>query len=103
MKPTFLADPQAIQKLAGEFRTAAENLQHAIPGFESDVFAVGEAFGLLGACTGAADQYQNLVRHTVTGLNQLAEVLDGDQQGLDFNAAFYRSTDRHNSLLLGGN
>lgn len=103
MNPKFRADPQAIQQLAGEFRTAATDLQHAIPGFEGNAVVDLQAFGLLGACTGAATQYQTLVDHTVTGLDQLADMLDSDQQGLDFTAGQYRSTDQHNSRLLGGN
>lgn len=103
MDITFRTHPDAMRGLAGQFRAAAADLEGAVPTFQGNVFEVGEAFGLLGACTGTATQYQNMVNHTVEGLNKLVEMLITDAEGLEYNASLYQQTDQHNSRLLGRN
>lgn len=64
---------------------------------------IGEAFGLLGACTGPASQYQTLVEHTAHGLGELENVLGADSAGLDQMAEQYDKVEHFNAVMFGGN
>jgi hypothetical protein len=99
----FSIDPAAVKSLANEFQAAADALGGQAPAFASNVFEIGDAFGLLGECTGAADQYQQLVNHTGHGLGELEQALGADAAGLADTADQYLCVDQHNSRLLGGN
>jgi hypothetical protein len=103
MEIGFRTHPDRIRQLAQEFRAAATDLEGAVPGFQGNVLEVGEAFGLLGVCTGAASQYLTMVDHTVDGLQKLVEMMLTDAEGLEYNASLYEDTDQHNSRLMGGN
>ncbi|WP_052443204.1 WXG100 family type VII secretion target [Streptacidiphilus neutrinimicus] len=99
----FYIDPAAVMSLADEFQAAADALGGRAPAFASNVLEIGDAFGLLGECTGAAEQYQQLVNHTGHGLGELEQALAADAAGLVHTADQYILVDQHNSGLLGGN
>ncbi|MEZ0068576.1 uncharacterized protein YukE [Streptacidiphilus sp. MAP12-20] len=99
----FFIDPAAVRALAREFQAASDRFGGLTPAFQANVFEVGEAFGVLGECTGAADQYQTLVNHTVEGLGRMEQALSADAAGLEHTAEQYTAVDQHNSRLLGGN
>jgi uncharacterized protein YukE len=102
MGDSFHTRSDAIQKLAAEFSSAADDLKALTRSFEAKASAVGSAFGLLGACTSASGKYESLVGETATGLFRLDEVLSGDSDGLRHNAGSYQATEQHNTRLLGG-
>jgi hypothetical protein len=99
----FFVGDEYLHDLAKEFQAAADRFASLTPEFQGNVIEVGEAFGLLGACTGAMTQYLNLVTHTVHGLGELEQTLSADSAGLDHTADQYGQVDHYNSRLLGGN
>ncbi|WP_042384913.1 hypothetical protein [Streptacidiphilus melanogenes] len=99
----FSIDPAAVMSLANEFQSAADALGERARAFASNVLEIGVAFGLLGECTGAADQYRQLVNHTGQGLGELEQALGADAAGLAHMADQYSCVDQHYARLLGRN
>ncbi|MFJ9419442.1 hypothetical protein ACIRPT_35580 [Streptomyces sp. NPDC101227] len=97
----FQAHPDGLRALAGDFRSAADELSGRIASFAGSVFEVGEAFGLLGACTGVTSQYLEMVHHTGEGLTELALLLSSNSSGLHQTAGNYEGVDRHTSATMG--
>jgi hypothetical protein len=91
-----------LHALAQEFQAAADRFASLTPRFQGNALVDAEAFGLLGACTGAFTQYQQLVDHTVHGLGELEKALTGDAAGLENTAEHYQQVEEHNSALFGG-
>ena len=79
----FFVVNEYLHDLAKEFQRVADRFAGLTPAFQGNVIQVGEAFGLLGACTEAADQYRQLVSHTVHGLGELEKALSADSDGLE--------------------
>lgn len=99
----FLVAKEYLHDLATEFQQAADRLASLAPAFQNNVLEIGEAFGALGVCTGAASQYQSLVEHTAHGLGELEQALAADAAGLEHTAEQYDQVEHCNSRLLGGN
>lgn len=99
----FFIYPPAVRDLAQQFQAAADRIASMTPAFEGNVLEVGEAFGVLGACTDTTSGYLTLVHNTVHGLGQLEQALDADQAGLTDSVDQYVAVDQHNSRLLWGN
>ena len=98
----YVVGNDCLQQLAKEFQTAADRLASMAPAFQNNVIEIGEAFGLLGACTGAASQYQTLVEHTGHGLGVLENALSADSAGLDDMAEQYDKVEHFNARMFGG-
>ncbi|SEM37006.1 type VII secretion target [Streptacidiphilus jiangxiensis] len=98
----FYVGNEYLHDLATEFQQAADRLASLAPAFQNNVIEIGEAFGLLGACTGAASQYQSLVEHTAHGLGELEQALAADSAGLEHTAEMYDQVEHCNAGLLGG-
>lgn len=94
MGDQFGVDPDSLHSLAGTFVREANALKNPIAAFTSAANEIGEAFGLLGACDGAADQYRKLQQHTSTTLGKLPEVLHNDAERLRGNATNYAHSDQ---------
>jgi uncharacterized protein YukE len=90
----FGVDPDTLTDLAGKFDREAKGLANPVGDFAATASEVGEAFGLLGACDGAAQKYQTLLDSTVKALGHLPGVLTGDGDRLRLNAANYKDSDR---------
>ncbi|MEU6370834.1 type VII secretion target [Streptomyces sp. NPDC046931] len=90
----FGVDPDTLIDLAGKFDREAKGLANPVDDFAATASEVGEAFGLLGACDGAAQKYQTLLDSTVKALGHLPGVLTSDGDRLRLNAANYKDSDR---------
>ncbi|MFJ5535281.1 type VII secretion target [Streptomyces sp. NPDC093261] len=90
----FGVDPDTLRDLAGKFDREAKGLAGPIETFAATASEVGEAFGLLGACDGAAEKYQKLLAGTIKALGQLPGVLGSDGDRLRVNAANYQQADQ---------
>ncbi|MEY9847100.1 hypothetical protein [Streptacidiphilus sp. MAP5-3] len=99
----FFVGNEYLTDLAKEFQAASDNFASMTPTFQGNAIVDAEAFGLLGACTGAFSQYQGLVEHTVNGLNQMIQALAADAAGLANTADTYGQVEHYNKQLLGGN
>jgi hypothetical protein len=93
MGDTFTADPPAIAGLGSEFTDQAPALSSSASGFSGSAFSIGEAFGLLGACDGALSKYLSMLKNTMNGLDQLAEVWTRTGQQLQATARSYQDVD----------
>ncbi|MEW1657952.1 MULTISPECIES: type VII secretion target [unclassified Streptomyces] len=96
----FQAHPDEIRDLAGEFTSVVDELTAHIAGFVGDAIEIGEAFGLLGACTGVTSQYTEMVNNTSEGLNEIAQLLANSASGLQTSADNYTSVDTHTSSTM---
>ncbi|WP_258053744.1 WXG100 family type VII secretion target [Streptomyces sp. Ru72] len=90
----FGVDPDRLTDLAGKFDREATDLAKPIHGFAATASEIGEAFGLLGACDGAAQKYQTLLNSTLKALGQLPGVLTSDGDRLRLNATNYKDSDQ---------
>ncbi len=90
----FGVDPDTLTDLAGKFDREAKGLAKPIDDFAATASEIGEAFGLLGACDGAAEKYQTLLNSTLKALGHLPGVLTSDGDRLRLNAANYKHSDR---------
>ncbi|MBB4922634.1 WXG100 family type VII secretion target [Kitasatospora kifunensis] len=90
----FQVHPAALTALGGRFGTESQTLAGQVASFETTASDVGQAFGLLGACDGAASQYLQLFNSTSKALNQLTQVLDANNSRLQTSAATYQATDK---------
>ncbi|POX44853.1 WXG100 family type VII secretion target [Streptomyces sp. Ru72] len=90
----FGVDPDTLTDLAGKFDREARGLAVPIESFAATASEVGEAFGLLGACDGAAERYQKLLTSTLEALGHLPGVLGSDGDRLRTNAANYKDSDQ---------
>ncbi|MFI9645291.1 WXG100 family type VII secretion target [Streptomyces sp. NPDC052040] len=90
----FGVDPDRLTDLAGKFDREAKDLATPIDGFAAIASEIGEAFGLLGACDGAAEKYQTLLDSTLKALGQLPGVLTSDGDRLRLNATNYKDSDQ---------
>jgi hypothetical protein len=100
MGDSFTAVPQAIAGLGAEFEPQGQQLGASANGFGGSAFQIGEAFGLLGACDGALEKYQSMLRSTMTGLGQLAEVWQQTGQQLEVIAQQYQAVDEQSARRL---
>ncbi|MET8956132.1 WXG100 family type VII secretion target [Streptomyces sp. NPDC004393] len=94
MMDQFGVDPDTLTDLAGKFDREAKGLTGPIDDFAATASGIGEAFGLLGACDGAAEKYQKLLSSTVKALGNLPGVLGSDADRLRLNAANYKDSDQ---------
>jgi hypothetical protein len=94
MNGQFGVDPATLTELAGKFDREATGLAGPIEGFAAGASEIGQAFGLLGACDGAAEKYRQLLNHTVKALSCLPGVLNSDRDRLRANAASYTAADQ---------
>ncbi len=83
------ADPYQLQELSKRFSTGAGALGSALPGFQTSVTNVEEAFGLLGPSDELYLEYLQLARESVEGLERLHDALDGVAAGLSVTAHNY--------------
>lgn len=83
-----------VGHLAGKFTDHSDELGPKVTSFAGSTGQIGEAFGVLGACDGATEQYTNLTSETVTGLNQLMATLAGISSGLNQTAAAFQGGDQ---------
>ena len=90
----FGVDPDTLDELAGKFDREARDLAKPIDGFAATASQIGEAFGLLGACDGAAQKYQTLLNSTLKALGQLPGVFTSDGDRLRLNATNYQNSDQ---------
>jgi len=90
----FGVDPDTLDELAGKFDREAKDLAKPIEGFAATASQIGEAFGLLGACDGAAQKYQTLLTSTLKALGQLPGVFTSDGDRLRLNATNYKASDQ---------
>ncbi|MFI2190529.1 WXG100 family type VII secretion target [Streptomyces sioyaensis] len=97
----FQAHPEELRELAKDFQTAADELAGRIASFQGSVVEIGEAFGLLGACTGVTGQYMEMVNHTSEGLTELANLLYANSSGIQQSAGNYEGIDQHISATMG--
>ena len=93
MGDSFTADPSAITQLGSQFTDQAQTLSSSASGFSGSAFSIGEAFGLLGACDGALSKYLSMLKNTMNGLDQLAEVWGQTGQQLQATARNYQEVD----------
>ncbi|KPC66016.1 hypothetical protein ADL29_06210 [Streptomyces chattanoogensis] len=97
----FQAHPDGLRELAADFQSAADELAGCIKDFQGSVIEIGEAFGLLGACTGVTSQYVEMVVHTGEGLTELAHLLYANSSGVHQSAGNYEGVDQHVSATMG--
>ncbi|MGW4518754.1 ESX-1 secretion-associated protein [Streptomyces sp. NPDC004393] len=90
----FGVDPDTLTDRPGKFDREAKGLANPVDDFAATASGVGEAFGLLGACDGAAEKYQQLLCGTVKALGHLPGVLGSDGDRLRVNAANYKASDQ---------
>lgn len=100
MGDSFTAVPPAIAGLGAEFEAQGPQLVDAANGFSGSAFQIGEAFGLLGACDGALQKYLSMLRNTMTGLGQLAQVWEQTGQQLAAVAQQYQAADERSAQGL---
>ncbi|MFJ5531279.1 ESX-1 secretion-associated protein [Streptomyces sp. NPDC093261] len=94
MSGQFGVDPATLTELAGKFHREATELAGPIEGFAAGASEIGQAFGLLGVCDGAAEKYGQLLSHTVKALGYLPDVLISDGHRLRVNAVNYSDSDQ---------
>ncbi|MFD8304754.1 WXG100 family type VII secretion target [Streptomyces sp. NPDC059690] len=94
MSGQFGVDPATLRELAGKFDREATGLAKPIGRFAASAAEIGEAFGLLGVCDGAAEKYAQLLSHTVKALGYLPELLNSDGDRLRLNAGNYTHSDQ---------
>ncbi|MFH8632209.1 type VII secretion target [Streptomyces lydicus] len=90
----FGVDAETLKGLAGGFDREAKELEKPVAAFSATAADIGQAFGLLGACDGAADKYRQLLQHTSKVLGQLPHVLRNDAERLRVSAANYTASDQ---------
>jgi hypothetical protein len=90
----FGVDPDTLTDLAGKFDREAKDLTKPVNDFATTASQIGEAFGLLGACDGAAQKYQTLLNSTLKALGQLPGVFTSDGHRLRLNATNYKASDQ---------
>lgn len=90
----FGVEPEALTDLAGTFERESGDLQRRAEAFGAAASGTPRAFGLLGACDGAAAKYRRLLTDTVDALGQLSRALAADARGLRSNAAEYLAADQ---------
>ena len=81
--------PDQLRRVATRFSTTAAKLGGAIPGFDSAVSNVEEAFGALGPSTGLYYEYMSLARTAVVELERLRDALHRAATGLSATADNY--------------
>ncbi|MEU6145317.1 type VII secretion target [Streptomyces sp. NPDC047081] len=94
MSGQFGVDPATLTDLAGKFDREATGLSAPIEGFAAGASEIGQAFGLLGVCDGAAQKYGQLLSNTVKALGHLPTVLNSHGDRLRANAANYTDSDQ---------
>jgi len=94
MSGQFGVDPDTLRDLAGKFDREAKDLAKPVGEFAASASEIGEAFGLLGVCDGAAKKYEQLLDHTVKALGSLPDILRSDGDRLRINATNYTDSDR---------
>ncbi|MFF3518786.1 WXG100 family type VII secretion target [Streptomyces sp. NPDC002573] len=90
----FGVDPDRLTDLAGKFDREAKDLAKPIEGFAATASEIGEAFGVLGVCDGAAQKYQTLLNSTLKALGQLPGLLTSNGDRLRLNATNYKDSDQ---------
>ncbi|MDH6117250.1 WXG100 family type VII secretion target [Kitasatospora sp. GAS204B] len=90
----FQVHPPTVASLATKFHTEAHDLTTQISTFESGASNPAAAFGVLGACDGAAKNYASLLTNVSKALGQLSQVLDGTGERLTATAGCYTDVDR---------
>ena len=101
MGDSFTAAPSAIAKLGCEYAEQAEQLAKSAAGFGGSAFEISDAFGLLGACDGALQKYLTMLRCTMGGLEQVAQIWDATGGLLVEEADCYQNTDEQHARHLG--
>jgi uncharacterized protein YukE len=91
-------DLAAIGSLAEHFDREARELRSNLEAFDQSIRDVGKAFGVLGACDGAATQYHKLADTTTSALHDLSRSLDTGADTLRAQASAYRSTEDGNTV-----
>ncbi|CAM5579287.1 type VII secretion target [Streptomyces canus] len=90
----FGVDPDTLTDLAGRLDREASGLAGPIRKFSGSSAQIGDAFGLLGVCDGAAEKYRQLLENTVKALGHLPDVLRSDADRLRLNATHYADSDQ---------
>jgi uncharacterized protein YukE len=86
--------PPTVDSLGAKFQAESQALAKALATFNTDAFTVAQAFGLLGACDGAMQQYQKLLASTTKGLGQLEQLLDNTGQRLSAASGNYAAAEQ---------
>lgn len=97
MGDSFSADPAAIAGLGGQFAGQAQQLAQAAQSFGGSALQIADAFGLLGACDGAMEQYLKMAHSTMQGLEQLATLWSQTGDELNAQAEVYQIVDEMNA------
>ena len=97
MGDSFSANPPAIAQLGEQFVEQAQQLGQAAESFGGCALQIADAFGLLGACDGAMEQYVKMARSTVQGLEQLASLWSQTGDQLNAQAEVYELVDEANA------
>jgi len=102
MGDSFSANPAAIARLGEQFAEQAQQLGRSAESFGGSALQIADAFGLLGACDGAMEQYVKMAHSTVQGLEQLASLWYQTGGQLMTQADVYELTDEEQARDLGG-
>jgi hypothetical protein len=102
MGNSFKAVPSAIARMGVQFGDQAQQLGQSASAFGGSAFQIADAFGLLGACDGAMNQYVKMAQSTVQGLEQLAALWDETASELITQAEQYEITEAENTGRLNG-
>ncbi|HET9173058.1 MAG TPA: hypothetical protein VFN97_26760 [Actinospica sp.] len=102
MGDSFKAVPSAIAQTGLQFAEHGQQLGQSASAFGGSAFQIADAFGLLGACDGAMNQYVKMAQSTVQGLEQLAALWDETGNELIAQARQYEITEAQNTGQLNG-
>jgi uncharacterized protein YukE len=102
MPDGFTVEPERLRAVARAFSAEARDLGAAIPGYQSQVTDVEEAFGLLGPSTELYYEYMGLARDCVSALGQLRQGLEATATGLEGTADTYLRSDQSSAIPGAG-
>ena len=92
----------AISKLAQAFATEAADLGSALPGFESDLYSVHDAFGPWGVSQEMLQEYLDTAYEALKGLNSLRSALANDAERLSAAESNYDQAESSSTYPPGG-
>lgn len=90
----FEIDVPAVLNLAQGYHSEAQGLGSDTAGFCSGADRIGQAFGLLGVCDGAAQQYDTLLDSVLKALSIAGQTLDAEAEQLAQTVSSYLDTEQ---------
>lgn len=97
----FEIDVPAVLNLAQDYHAEAQGLTSDAMAFGSDAARIGQAFGLLGICDGAAEQYAGLLTSALKALGIAAETLDAEAEQLGRTTQIYMENEERTRQQFG--